>query len=187
MPFASIVVFPNIDHFGASFDGYQYVIYCSNDGANWVKLFEPLTVAGSGEPFTIGTFAGTAPFSVNNVLTPGAGPGGTVGYEASFVFDTAYQYYAFGASTVAIAAGNADQELSAVAAFIPPAVTIQIKPDAPAPVPINLQSGGVTPVAILSTPHFDATLVDPATILLSGAPVRLRGNGTYSCSPQDVN
>ena len=27
----------------------------------------------------------------------------------------------------------------------------------------------------------------PRTISLGGAPVRLRGNGTYSCSAQDVN
>jgi hypothetical protein len=66
-------------------------------------------------------------------------------------------------------------------------VTIQIKPPAQAPVQINLKSGGVTPVAILSTPSFDATKVDPATISLAGAGVRLRGNGTYSCTSEDVN
>jgi hypothetical protein len=69
----------------------------------------------------------------------------------------------------------------------PPAVAIQIKPPAQSPVQINLKSGGTTPVAILSTPNFDATQVDPATISLAGAPVRLRGNGSYSCSAQDVN
>src|SRR5262249_14838149 len=56
----------------------------------------------------------TAPEIVNNVLTPGAGPGGTVGYEASFLFPNAFRFYAFGASTIAIADGNADQELNAV-------------------------------------------------------------------------
>jgi hypothetical protein len=66
-------------------------------------------------------------------------------------------------------------------------VAIQIKPPAQAPVQINLKSGGATPVAILSTPNFDATQVDPATISLAGAPVRLLGGGSYSCSAQDVN
>lgn len=114
-PVSSIMVFPNIDHFGSAYDGYQYSIEGSNDGMNWVPLFDALTVTGVGEPFTLGTFSGTAPSTVNNVLTPGAGPGGTVGYEAEFDFSTAYQFYAFGASMEAIGAANADQELSAVA------------------------------------------------------------------------
>jgi hypothetical protein len=116
-PVASIRVFPNIDHFGAGFDGYQYTIEGSNNGTTWTPLFDALTVNGAGEPFTLGNFTGTAPVSVNNVLTPGAGPGGTVGYEADFTFGTAYTLYAFGASTEAISAGNPDQELSAVGAL----------------------------------------------------------------------
>jgi hypothetical protein len=66
-------------------------------------------------------------------------------------------------------------------------VTISIKPPAKAPVPINLGSGGVTPVAILSSAVFDATQVDPSTIRLSGAPVSSLGGGRYSCNAQDVN
>jgi hypothetical protein len=53
------------------------------------------------------------------MLTPGAGPNGTVGYEASFLFANAFQFYAFGASTEAFNSGNADQELSAVGANVP--------------------------------------------------------------------
>jgi hypothetical protein len=118
-PVSAIRVFPNIDHFGSAYDGYQYQIYGSNSlSGPFTALFDALTVIGSGEPFTLGTFTGTAPTVVNNVLTPGAGPGGTVGYEADFSFGTAYRYYAFGASTEAFNAGNADQELSAVSAGI---------------------------------------------------------------------
>jgi len=116
---SSILVFPNIDHFGSAFDGYQYTIFGSNNGTTWTPLFDALTVNGSVEPFTLGNFSGTAPQTVNNVLTPGAGPNGTVGYEASFLFPNAYQFYAFGASTIAIADGNADQELSAVGTAVP--------------------------------------------------------------------
>lgn len=119
-PVSSIEVLPNIDHFGAAYDGYQYQIEGSNDGITFAPLFNALTVSGSGEPFTLGTFTGTAPTLVNNVLTPGAGPGGTVGYEAFFTFGTAYKYYAFGASTEGNNSGNADQELSAVAAAAVP-------------------------------------------------------------------
>lgn len=67
-------------------------------------------------------------------------------------------------------------------------VSIEIKPPATAPVPINLSSAGVIPVAILSTPTFDATQVDPSTVTLAGAHVQLIGkSGKYQCSVQDVN
>jgi hypothetical protein len=118
-PVSSIRVFPNIDHFGAAYDGFQYAIEGSNDLKTWTPLFDADTVSGLGEPFTLGTFTGTAPTRVDDVLTPGAGGGGTVGYIADFNFGTAYKYYAFGASTEAINAGNTDQELSAVAANAP--------------------------------------------------------------------
>jgi hypothetical protein len=111
---SSIRVFPNIDHFGANYDGYQYTILGSNDGVTFTPLFDALTVTGASEPFTLGTFTGTAPLTVNNVLTPGAGPGGTVGYIADFTFSQAYQFYEFGATTIATAQGNTDQELTAV-------------------------------------------------------------------------
>lgn len=118
---SSIMVLPNIDHFGSSYDGYQYQIYGSNDGTTWTALFDATSVSGASEPFTLGSSTGTAPTWVNNVLTPGAGPGGTVGYEAGFNFGSAYTEFAFGASTVGGAGGNTEQELSAVAAVPEPA------------------------------------------------------------------
>jgi hypothetical protein len=118
-PVSSIRVFPNIDHFGSNYDGYQYKILGSNDGITYTPLFNALTVTGAGEPFTLGTWTGTAPTRVNNVLTPGAGPGGTVGYIADFTFSQAYTYYEFGVSTIGSA--NTDQELTAVGAVPEPA------------------------------------------------------------------
>lgn len=120
-PVSQILVFPNIDHLGAAYDGYQYSIYGSNDKTTWTPLlFDALTVTGSSEPFTLGAFAGIAPSTVNNVLTPGGLDGSVVGYEAAFTFNTANQFYAFGASTVAVTQGNQDQELSAVGAVRTP-------------------------------------------------------------------
>jgi len=123
-PVSTIVVFPNIDHYGSAYDGYQYQIYGSNDGVNWTFLYDTISVTGGGEPFTLGSYAGSAPTTVNNVLTPqsiGLPPSCTgtstpcaVGYIAQFTFGTAYQFYAFGASTEASNSGNTDQELSAV-------------------------------------------------------------------------
>lgn len=120
-PESLIRVFPNIDHLGAAYDGYQYSIEGSNNGTTWAPLFDATSVTGSGEPFTLGTFTGTAPFKVDNVVTGAVGPGGTVGYIADFSFNAAFKYYAFGASTEAINSGNSDQELSGVAAIPEPA------------------------------------------------------------------
>ena len=110
----SIRVFANMDHLGFPFDGYQYTIYGSTDGSSYTPLFDALTVLGSGEPFTLGTFNGTAPTTVNNVVVGIGGGEGQTGYIADFTFSSAYQYYRCGASTVAYAQGNIDQELSAV-------------------------------------------------------------------------
>jgi PEP-CTERM motif len=116
---SAIRVFPNIDHLGAQYDGFQYAIEGSNNGTTWTPLFDATSVVGGSEPFTLGTFTGIAPTTVNNVLTPGAGPNGSVGYIADFNFGTPYQFYAFGASTVAFAQGNSDQEFSAIAGAVP--------------------------------------------------------------------
>jgi hypothetical protein len=118
-PTASIRVFANIDHFGKPYDGYQYTILGSNDGKSYTTLFNALTVTGSGEPFTLGAYTGTAPLNVNNVLIGSGGGEGRTGYIADFTFSSAYQYYEFGASTVAIGMGNQDQELSAVGNLAP--------------------------------------------------------------------
>jgi hypothetical protein len=65
-------------------------------------------------------------------------------------------------------------------------VAIDIKPNS-SPNTINLGSGGVAPVAILSSATFDATTVDPLTVTLASAPVKLKGNGTPQVVVQDVN
>jgi len=56
-----------------------------------------------------------------------------------------------------------------VAAQVP--VSVDIKPQS-CPNPLNTNSKGVLPVAILGTADFDVTTVDPTTVLLEGvAPV----------------
>ena len=66
------------------------------------------------------------------------------------------------------------------------AVDIDIKPGS-FPNSINLGSGGTVPVAIFSTTTFDATTIDPSTVTLESAPVRLKGKGTPMASFQDKN
>lgn len=66
-------------------------------------------------------------------------------------------------------------------------VGVDVKPGS-SPNTINLGANGVIPVAILSSPDFDALTVDPATVQLEGkAGVRAKGNGTYLTEQRDVN
>lgn len=66
-------------------------------------------------------------------------------------------------------------------------VAIDVKPGS-FPNSINLRSSGVVAVAILSSSTFDATQVNPATIILAGAKVKLIGKGDrFSCSVDDLN
>jgi hypothetical protein len=65
-------------------------------------------------------------------------------------------------------------------------VIIDIKPGS-YPNSINLGSNGNVPVAILSAADFDATTVDPLTVTLAGAAVRIKGKGTPQASASDVN
>ncbi len=69
----------------------------------------------------------------------------------------------------------------------PTAVEIDVKPDSIENT-VNLASAGVIPVAILSSEDFDALTVDPDTIFLASASVRLAGSsGQFLCDVQDVN
>ena len=66
-------------------------------------------------------------------------------------------------------------------------VTIDIKPGS-FPNSINLSSAGVIPVAILSSATFDATTVDPDTISLAGARIKMVGkSGKYLAHEEDIN
>jgi hypothetical protein len=65
-------------------------------------------------------------------------------------------------------------------------VQIDIKPGSD-PNSINLGSNGTVPVAIFSTADFDATSVDPTSVTLADAEVKVKGNGTPMASEQDVN
>jgi hypothetical protein len=65
-------------------------------------------------------------------------------------------------------------------------VNIDIKPGS-FPNSINLGSNGNVPVAIFSTLDFDATTVDPETVTLAGATVKVKGRGTPMASEDDID
>ena len=73
-----------------------------------------------------------------------------------------------------------------IAQRTPLPVTIDIKPGS-YPNTINLGSNGVVPVAIFSTATFDARTVDPTTVTLANAAVKLTGKGKPIASFEDVN
>lgn len=65
-------------------------------------------------------------------------------------------------------------------------VSVDIKPGS-FPNSINLGSNGAVPVAILGSEAFDVSSIDPTTVTLASAPVRLKGKGTPMASLNDVN
>ena len=65
-------------------------------------------------------------------------------------------------------------------------VLIDIKPGSD-PNSINLDAEGVIPVAILTTPEFDAATVDPFTLVMEGASVKLKGKSGNGGSLEDVD
>ena len=73
-----------------------------------------------------------------------------------------------------------------VVTLAPLEVDIDIKPGS-YPNPINPGSNGVVPVAIFSSPEFDATQVDPTSVELGGAGVAVRGKGKPMAHVEDVD
>ena len=78
-------------------------------------------------------------------------------------------------------------QVTEIAPGDPPLATVKIdiKPGSLSNA-INLGSGGNVPVAIFSTEAFDATTVDPTSVLLAGAKIRMKGKG-YQSNVEDVN
>jgi hypothetical protein len=66
------------------------------------------------------------------------------------------------------------------------AVEIDIKPGSEEN-NINLGSGGNIPVAIFSTPDFDAASIDPVSITMANATLKVKGKGTLMYSLDDIN
>lgn len=68
----------------------------------------------------------------------------------------------------------------------PRRVDIDVRPGS-ASNPVNPRAAGVLPVAVLSSPTFDARTLDPATLTLAGAAVRQARWGNYLCHAEAVN
>jgi streptogramin lyase len=82
----------------------------------------------------------------------------------------------------------ADEQNNRIQVFapLPRDVRVDVKPGDDDNV-VNPGANGVLPVAIMSEPHFDATTVDPLTVQLAGARVRVRPNGELMAWSRDVD
>lgn len=80
-------------------------------------------------------------------------------------------------------AGGKEQRFEVVARI---KVKIDIKPGS-FPNSINLKSKGVIPVAVFGTNEFNVSSIDPATVTLSGAPIKLAANSKPIFSIKDVD
>lgn len=80
--------------------------------------------------------------------------------------------------------GIAVSNAGALNTFIP--VLIDIKPDS-YPNSINLGSNGVVPVAILGNNAFDVYQINPASVTVANASIKLKNNGQQMTNYEDVN
>ena len=118
--------------------------------------------------------------------------GATNAQGASITED--HQFCAAGPYTVSLSVTDKDggvdsDELELTVEFL--GIGVDIRPGGSAN-PVNLSGNGVIQVAILSSADFDATTVDPATLLVGdaanpGTAAATRPNGTYQVHVQDVN
>jgi len=144
-------------------------------------------VAGPRGIYVTG-FVGT-----NGVVKKFDGNGGELWSHDLFTTDTIFVPWGIAADasgpyvggfTAGISPAFRGAFIASVADFTP--IVIDIKPGDTVN-SVKLGSNGNVPVAILSTATFDAATIDPASVRLENAAVRLRGNGTAMATLQDVN
>jgi N-acetylneuraminic acid mutarotase len=142
-------------------DGKIYAIGGSNGPnlVNKVEAYDPITDTWSSAPYLP---------SPRWDLAAAVGPNSTI-YAIG-----GYSYTPYGRTNT-------------VLAYSPVRiVSIDIKPGS-YPNSIYLGSQGNVPVSIFSTLDFDATNINPTTITLAGASVKLKGKGTPMASFEDIN
>jgi len=170
----------------------RVAVFLSQDHSPYLGEATEVRVQGSNEPFGTPSAEG----SIVEIYLDGWRPwnaaedrngNGWTSDDISVVFElpAAYRYVRLTPWSSGYYDSYGEPEVDAVGVALMQ-VQIDIKPGS-YPNSINLGSGGVVPVAILSGAGFDATQVNPATVELAAAPVQLRGKGTPMASFQDVN
>ncbi|MGD0923031.1 MAG: hypothetical protein ABSA70_14905 [Terriglobia bacterium] len=155
----------------------------TDNGANWTIVYPPgwSTVIAVNSEGRI--FAG----SRGNGVISSTDNGGTWQVVNGGLANTFVQALAFDSDGYLYTGNDGGGVWRSVeTTFLVKTVAIDIKPGV-YPNTINLGSNGTVPVAILSSETFDATTVDPVTVTLAGASVKLKGKGTPMSSFEDVN
>lgn len=168
-----VVVFTSQDHGPYLAEGLEYRVYGSNDLATWSSQATVTDVYLDG-------------WRTHN---PSEDPNGngwcSDDISAVLQLDGTYRYIKVQHWESSPSLLN-EPEIDAVAEMLI-TVTIDIKPGT-YPNSINLGSNGNVPVAILGSPTFDVTSVDPYSICLAGAEINLKGKAqTPQASYEDIN
>jgi hypothetical protein len=142
------------------------------DGMGTARIYVNGVLAGSGSYTNSLSYTGAAHIGVANDGTA---------HTDSVIDEVALYNHALSAERVL-----AHYQAGTGTGAPPLLVQIDIKPGS-FPNAINIGSSGTVPVAILSSSTFDALTVDPTTISLASAPVRLKGKGQPMASAVDVN
>ena len=136
---------------------------------------------------------------VDGVLVPGtpSGTAGAIGYDTGDLYFGTYRFpngsWCFSGTIDqvriwdgALTESDIEYNYSIESNYLFGNVGIDIKPGS-YPNSINLGSNGVVPVAILGSADFDAATVNPSTVTLAGATVKLKGKSGNAGSLEDVN
>ena len=189
-------------------------VYVTLEGEGKLAILDPLSAAPMGTPVQVGsgpTGVAVAPDgrhiyvankvsntlsvvdkATRGVMTVGVGSNPT-GVAVSTDGSTVYVANSLGASLSVLNAltNTVVNTIPLIGSFpvavalVPGSPVITVNIDMPGV--INLRSEGTLPVAILSTANFDATRVNPETVILAGAPVKMKPNLTLMWSLEDVN
>jgi hypothetical protein len=143
------------------------------------KWLDGYQVAGSAEPAGGWTWVTGEPWSYTN--WGGSEPNNSGGIENAVLFffnngtwNDVPENYLYGAGAGYVVEYECRQ------------IAIDVQPGG-SPNSINNNGHGVIPVAILTTDTFDAATVDPSTVTLDGAAVRVKGKSGTAGSLEDVD
>ena len=152
---------------------FEMAVAISDKGDEPYSLVVPSPQTGEYQILVTGT--GSGPYTMRsqsiNASGQGSPPVSVVGKAVVGVTDT----YIVSQSSIPGQMVNLSRQ-----------VNIDIKPGG-TPNTINLGSQGTVPVAILSSSTFDATKIDPLSVMMASASVKLKGQGTPMSAFEDVN